>query len=109
MKDLTVESTKKLLSQRLSNTGYIFEVDLEYPKKLWDQHDNDYPLAPEKLKIDTTEKLVGSFYPKSPYVLHYQNLKQYLSLGMKLTAVHRGMKFKQSTCCRLTLQKRKLN
>ena len=96
LKDLTVESTKELLSQRLSNPGYILEVDLEYPKKLWDQH-NDYPLAPEKLKIDTIGKLVGSFYPKSRYVLHYQNLKQYLSLGMKLTAVHRGIKFKQST------------
>ena len=46
LKDLTVESnaTKELLSQRLSNTGYIFEVHREYPKKLWDQH-NDYPLA----------------------------------------------------------------
>ena len=60
VEDLTVESTKELLSQRSSNPGYILEVDLEYPKKLWDQH-NDYPLAPEKLKIDTIEKLVGSF------------------------------------------------
>ena len=79
LKDLTVESTKELLSQRLSNTGYTFEVDLEYPKNLWESH-NDYPLAPEKLKIYATEKLVGSFYSKSRYVLLYQNLKQYLSL-----------------------------
>ena len=34
-KNLAVESTKELLNQRLSNHGYIFEVDLEYPKKLW--------------------------------------------------------------------------
>ena len=32
-----------------SSTGYVLEVDLEYPKKLHDIH-NDYPLPPEKLK-----------------------------------------------------------
>ena len=30
-----------------SSAGYVLEVDLEYPKKLHDIH-NDYPLAPEK-------------------------------------------------------------
>ena len=30
-----------------SSTGYVLEVDLEYPKKLHDIH-NDYPLAVEK-------------------------------------------------------------
>ena len=33
-----------------SSTGYVLEVDLEYPKKLHDIH-NDYPLAPEKMNI----------------------------------------------------------
>ena len=33
-----------------SSTGYLLEVDLEYPKKLHDIQ-NDYPLALEKINI----------------------------------------------------------
>ena len=33
-----------------SSTGYILEVDLEYPEELQKLH-NDYTLAPEKLAI----------------------------------------------------------
>ena len=40
-----------------SDTGYFLEVDLEYPNKLHELH-NDYPLAPEKRAIssDTLSK-----------------------------------------------------
>ena len=84
-----------LLEKRDTNQGYIFEVDLEYPESLWESH-NDYPLAPEKIKVDKIEKLICSFKPKTHYALHYKNLKQYLEEGMILKKVHRGIKFYQS-------------
>ena len=94
--------------------GYILEVDLQYPDELHELH-NDYPLAPEKLeinydmlskycsniankydiKIGGVNKLVPNLGNRRKYVLHFKNIQQYLSLGMKLTKVHRILKFKQ--------------
>ena len=34
------------------DTGYILEVDFNYPTELHDLH-NSYPLAPEKLIVNT--------------------------------------------------------
>ena len=42
------------------------------------------------------DKLVSTFLPKTNYVLHHKNLKQYLEEGMILKKVHRGIKFYQS-------------
>ena len=93
--DLTIDSVINLLEKRKSNKGYIFEVDLDYPSKLWESH-NDYPLAPEKMLANGVEKLIGSFKSRKHYLVHYQNLRQYLEMGMRLTAVHRGIRFYQS-------------
>jgi hypothetical protein len=75
--------------------GCILEVDLEYPKELHDLH-NDYPLAAESMKPDKVAKLIPNLNNKVKYVLHYENLKQYLSLGLKLKCIHRGIKFTES-------------
>ena len=92
--DVDKSKVLKLLEKKDTNIGFIFEVDLDYPSSLWDLH-NDYPLAPEKIKIDKIDKLICSFLPKKHYVLHYKNLKQYLQEGMILKKVHRGIKFYQ--------------
>ena len=93
--DVDVTKVKKLLKKKDTKIGYIFEVDLEYPPSLWKEH-NDYPLAPDRIKLDKVEKLVSSFLPKKNYVVHYKSLKQYIEMGMILKKVHPGIKFYQS-------------
>ena len=77
---------------------------------------NNYPLALEKLaipydmlsnyckkiasedgiKVGDVKKLIPNLGSKSNYVLHYGILQLCLSLGIKLTKIHRVLKFKQS-------------
>ena len=94
--------------------GYFLEVDLDYPEHLHDSH-NNYPCAPEKIKVDieelsphqkelreqiqaghSAEKLVLTLKNKKNYILHHRNLKQYLELGLELKKVHRVLQFNQS-------------
>ena len=101
MTNLTKDKVKNILEKTNSSMnnsfkrGYIFEVDLEYPKELWKSH-NDYPLAPEKIKVGGVEKLISHFKPRKNYVIHYRNLRQCLEMGLRLTAVYRGISFNQS-------------
>ena len=97
-----------------SDAGYLLEVDLKYPNELHELH-NDYPLAAEKLAVSNmlstyckniadeydinvgnVKKLIPNLNNKTKYVLHYRNLQLYLSLGMKLTKIHRAIQFKKS-------------
>ena len=102
MRNITKEKVMEILDKanhsmlNMGKKGYIFEVDLEYPEHLWQEH-NDYPLAPEKMIVNGVEKLICHFKPRKNYVVHYRNLRQYLEMGMRITAVHRGISFYQSS------------
>ena len=48
-----------------------------------------------KTKDGHVEKLTPNLSNETNYVLHYRNLQLYLSLGMKLTKIHRVLKFMQ--------------
>ena len=72
-------------------------MDLQYPRELHDLH-NDYPLAPENItpESSTVPKLIPNLNDKVKYIVHYENLKLYESLGLKITKIHRGIKFEES-------------
>jgi hypothetical protein len=95
--------------------GMFLEVDLTYPEHLHDLH-RDYPLAPEN--IDTakvtlsplqeswvqemagrppmSDKLCGTLYSKTRYVVHAEVLRFYVKHGLQVTAIHRAVIFRQS-------------
>ena len=94
--------------------GLILEVDLAYPEELHNLH-NDYPLAPEKVKVGENmlseyckniakkykistglvHKLIPTLSNKEKYVLHYRNLQLYTDLGLKITKVNQSAWLKQ--------------
>ena len=77
---------------------------------------NDFPLASEKIavssdmlskyckkvadeyeiKVGDVKKLISNLGNKANYVVLYRILQLYLPLRMKLTKIHRVLKFKQS-------------
>ena len=79
-----------------AGVGCIMEVDLEYPSNLHDLH-NDYPLAPESITVEGSKvsKLIPNLNDKKKYVVHYENLKLYESLGLKVAKIHRGIVFNE--------------
>ena len=76
------------------DTGYLFVVDVEYPKNLHKLH-SDLPFLPERMKINKCTKLVCTTQNKENYVVHIRALKQALNHGLKLTKVHRIIQFDQ--------------
>ena len=79
-----------------SDKGYIFEVDVKYPRRLNDLH-SDLQFLPKRMKIDKYKKLVCNLRNKKKYVVHIRSLKQALNYGLKLKKVHRIIEFNQES------------
>ena len=79
-----------------SDKGYIFEVDVKYPRRLHDLH-SDLPFLPKRMKIDKCKKLVCNLRNKKKYAVHIRSLKQALNYGLKLKKVHTIIEFNQES------------
>ena len=100
----TNETINRILNQKDDSLhGYFLEADLDYPENLQRDH-SDYPLAPKKgkikrewlspyslknanefdIKTGIINKLTPNVMTKNNYVVHYRNLKHYLSKGLIL-------------------------
>ena len=97
-----------------SETGYVFEVDLEYPqeREIHDRH-RDLPFCPEVRKAPTDQlpyeqdvlknfgvgkssKLMSTLHDKNGYVIHYKLLQQAVRNGLRIRRIHRALRFQQS-------------
>lgn len=95
LRQFTVEKILNLGDD--SDMGYVFEVDLSYPKSLHDLH-NDFACCPENRIPPNGKhtKLMATLHDKKGYIIHYRHLKLVLSLGLVLKKIHRVLSFKQS-------------
>ena len=67
---------------------YFLEVDIDYPKELFNLH-KDLPFLPESKKVNKVKKLICDIVNKKKYVIQIRALKQALNNGFRLRKVHR--------------------
>ena len=74
--------------------GYLFEVDIKYPKELHKLH-RDLPFLAESKIINKSKKLVTTCEDKKNYVVHITALQQALKHGLILEKIHKAIQFEQ--------------
>jgi hypothetical protein len=80
-----------------SKFGYYIEVDLEIPNNLHDKLDQ-LPLAPELKPPPNSKipKLLLTHWTKQNYKIHFRLLQYFMQMGVKVTKIHRAVKFTQA-------------
>ena len=66
-----------------SNKRYVLEVDVEYPKRLFNLH-KDLPFLTQRKKIEKCNKFVCNIHDKENYVVHIRAVKQASNDGLIL-------------------------
>ena len=93
--DIKPDKISKLAKRK--SKGYLLDVDICYPNKLHDSH-NDLPsiFMCERMKINGVEQLIPNLYDKKRYVIHIRALDQALKHGLMLECIHKAIEFKHS-------------
>ena len=92
--DLSIFTKDLINYNENSDEGYLFELDVEYPKNIHKLH-SDLPFLPERMKINNGSKLVCNVQDKENYPIHIFTLKQALNHELKFKKVHRVTEFRQ--------------
>jgi hypothetical protein len=118
--------SENILCDKDNEYGYIFEVDLDYPDDLHNAH-NDCPLAINTSVVEVTDlsseqqityaniqrflgnllpkERVFDLYDKKKYICLWENLQFYISKGLRVSKIHKGLKYKQSVCLKDLVEK----
>ena len=100
-----------------SDHGYYIVCDIDYTNEC-KERTKQLDLMPNKSKINDnelgyrerdggkarSEKLILDQNNKTEYMVHYRMLKFYVKMGVKVTKIHRVIKFKQDYICRDYIQ-----
>ena len=74
------------------NIGYIFYVDVTYPKELYELH-KDLPFLSDRMEVNNVDKLVANIYHKTNYIIRINALREALNHGLISKKVYSVISF----------------